>query len=84
MNVISHHTSIHSTDLFCISVVFLTFLEIIKHDMLKMLLFSLLFSILKWLLKNSPILIFFLKMHVDMIAATKQSNKIVSNEVKDN
>ena len=27
---------------------------------------------------------FFLKMHVDMIAATKQSNKIVSNEVKDN
>lgn len=27
---------------------------------------------------------FFEKMHVDMLAATKQSNKIVSNEVKDN
>ena len=26
----------------------------------------------------------FLKMHTDMTAATSQSNKIVSNEVKDN
>ena len=40
-------------------------------------------SILKWLHKSSPILIFFL-MQADMITVTIQSNKIVLNEVKDN
>ena len=40
----------------CFSCIF-TFLEIIKHNMLKMLLFFLPHSILNWLPKNSPILI---------------------------
>ena len=61
-----------------------TFLEIIKHNVLKMLLF-LPWSVLKWLHRNSPILVsFFLKMHADMTAVTIQSNKLISNEVKDN
>ena len=48
-------------------------------------------SILKWLHKNSNTNFqntnfdkFFLKMYADMTAVTIQSNKIVSNEVKDN
>ena len=42
-------------------------------------------SILKWLHKNSPVLIKFLfLMHTDRTAVTIQSNKIVSNEVQDN
>ena len=41
-------------------------------------------SILNWLHNNSPILIKFFLMHTDMTANTIQSNKIVSNEVKDN
>ena len=51
----------------------------------KMLLF-LQSSILKWLHKNSPILIsfFFFLTQADMTAVTIQSNKIVSNEVEDN
>ena len=49
----------------------------------KMLLFSSIF-ILKWLHTNSPVLISFFKMHADMTAVTIQSDKIVSNEVKDN
>ena len=57
--LISHSTSsIHCTSLFCISVVFLwniTFLEIIKHNMPKML--HIPSSILKWLHKNSSVLI---------------------------
>ena len=39
-------------------------------------------STLKWLYKNSPILVSFLKMHTDVTAVTVQSNKIVLNEVK--
>ena len=46
--------------------------------------FSLSSSILKWLHKISPILISFLKMNAEMAVVTIQSNKIVSNEVKDN
>ena len=49
--------------------------------MLKILLFSSIFSI-QMAHKNLPILIF-LKMHTDMTSVTIQSNKIVSNEVKD-
>ena len=57
---ISHSTfSILCTNLFlCFSCVF-TFLEIIKHNMPKMLLFFFHLQLLKWLHKNSPILISF-------------------------
>ena len=41
-------------------------------------------SILKWVHKNSPILIRFFLMHADMTAVPIQSNDIVLNEVKDN
>ena len=74
--------SIHCTNLFLHFSCVFTFLEIIKHNMPKMLLFFLPSSIFKWLHKNSPMLIFFLNArwydncHI-------QSNKIVSNEVKD-
>ena len=54
----------------------------IKHNMPKM--YFLPSSILKWLHKNSPILIYiYFLMHDDMTAVTMQSNKIPSNEVKD-
>ena len=84
MSFFSHHTSIHSTNLFCISVAFLTFLEIIKHDIKKILLFSSIFNVkiatqkfthFDGLKKKN--------MCADMIAAKKQSNQIVSNEVKE-
>ena len=48
-----------------------TFLKIIKHNMLKMLIFFS-SSVLKWLYKNSTIFLFF-KMHSDMTAVTIQS-----------
>ena len=42
-------------------------------------------SILKWLHKNSPILMGFFFLHdAGMTAATVQCNKIVLNEIKDN
>ena len=43
--------------------------------------FSSIFNI-KMANENSPVLVFFI--HADMTAVTVQSNKIVSNEVKDN
>ena len=77
---ISHSTfSIRCTNLFlCLSSIY-TFLEIIKHDLLKC--HFLPFSILECLPQNSPILMFVL-MHADMNTVTIQSNKIVCNEVK--
>ena len=71
--------SIHCTNLTLHFSCILTFLEIIKDDMQKMLLFSTL--ILIWLHKNSIVFIFL--MHTDMTAVTKQSYKIISNEIKD-
>ena len=64
---ISHSTfSIHRTNPFlCFSGIF-TFLEITKHNYAKSVAFFLPSSILKWLHKNSPILISFFKMHVDI------------------
>ena len=57
------------------------FLEIIKHNMLKMLLFFISnIEMATWKFISFD---FFL-MHIDMTAVTIQSNKIVSNEVKDN
>ena len=54
---ISHSIfSIHCTNVFLYFSCVFTFLEIIKHDMPKMLLFFLPSSILKWLHKNLPIL----------------------------
>ena len=65
----------------CFSHVF-TFLEIIKHDMPKMCSFFP-SSILKWLHKNSPILMVSLDA-CWWTAIAIQSNKIVLSEVKDN
>ena len=75
--------SIHCTNLFlCFSCVF-TFLEIIKHNMPKMLLFSSIFNIKMTTQKNHQFWCL-LKMHADTTAVTIQFNKMVSNEVKDN
>ena len=80
---ISHSTfSIHHANLFlCFSCVF-SFLEVIKYNMPRMLLFPSIFYI-KMATQKSPILMFFKKC-TDMTAVTIQSNKIVSKEVKDN
>ena len=83
---ISHSAfSIHCTNLFFLrcSCVF-TFLEIIKHNMPKMLLFFLPSSILKWLHKNWPILLSLFLNARWYGSCHIQSNKIVSNEVKGN
>ena len=61
-----------------------TIVEIIKHDMLNMLLFSSIFNIKMATQKFTSFdKFFFFLMHADMTAVTIQSNKIVSNEVKD-
>ena len=57
------------------------FLEIIKHNMLKMLLFSSLVNIKMSTQKST---VKKKNLHVDMTAVTIQSNKIVLNEVKEN
>ena len=55
--LISHSTfSIHSTNLFLSFRCIFTFLGIIKHNVSKMLRYRLSYSILKWLHKNSSIL----------------------------
>ena len=80
--LISHSSfSMHKTFFFFLhfSLTFI-FLEIIKHNMPKCY-FILPSSMLKWLHKNSPVLISTFKMHTDMTAVTIQSNRIVSNEV---
>ena len=78
---ISHSIFTHCTSLFfCFSCV-LTFLEIIKHNMLKMCVFSSIFNIKM----ATQIFTNFDKnflMHTDMTAVTIQSNKIVSSELK--
>ena len=75
--------SVHCTNLFLRFGCVFTFLEIIKHNMPKMLLFSSIFNI-KRLHKNSPTLIsLFLNAH-GYDSCHIQSNKTVSNEVKDN
>ena len=52
--------------------------------MLKMLLFSSIFSIKMATQKFTNFDKFYFKMHADMTAVTVQFNKIVLNEVKDN
>ena len=74
--------TLHKSLFVCFSCVF-TFLEILQHNIPKML-HIFFHPVLKWLHKNSPILVSFLKMHSDMAAVTMQSNKTVTNEVKDN
>ena len=60
-----------------------TFLEIIKHKCVENVAFSFILNI-KMAINNSPISIFLKKMYTNTAAVTIQSNKIVSNEVKDN
>ena len=60
-----------------------TFLEIIKHKCVEHVAFSFILNI-KMAINNSLISIFKKKKYTDTTAVTIQSNKIVSNEVKDN
>ena len=73
---------LHKSFFVCFSCVF-TFLEIIRHNMLKILH---IFSHLQYKngYKKSPILGRFFLMHADKTAVTMQSKKTVLNEVKDN
>ena len=75
------HTREKSFLFWCFSCVY-TFLEIIEHTIPQMLL--LLFHLENWsgYTKFTNFDFFFL-MHADMMAVTKQSNKVVLNEVKD-
>ena len=68
LHSVSHSTfPRHYTNLFLHFTCIFTFLEIIKHNMLRVLLFFLPFSILKLLHKNSLIWCFFFKkMHSDI------------------
>ena len=80
----SHNTSsIHDTNLFLHFSWVFTFIEI-KHNMLKMLLFSSIFNITMATQNFTNFGKFFFLIHADTTAVTIQSNKIVSNEVKDN
>ena len=81
---ISHSTfSIHYTNLFLRFSCIFTFLEVIKHKMPKMLLFSSIFNIKIATQKFTSFNVFFLNAHW-YDSCHIQSNKIVSNEVKDN
>ena len=86
------HSSFSANLCLCFSCIFI-FLDILnmpkmgyayyaKHNMPKMFLFSFVFNI-KMATQKFTSLIHFLKMHTDMSAVTMQSNKIVSNEIKD-
>ena len=61
-----------------------TFLEIIKHNMPKMLLFSNILHFGKMATQKFTNFDEFFLMHTDMTVVTIQSNKIVSKEVKNN
>ena len=80
----------HSTVCICCTNLFVrfsyvfTFLKIIKHDMPKILPFFLPSSTLRWLHKNSPIFISLFLNACWYDSCHIQSNKTVSNEVKDN
>ena len=83
IHLISRSTfSKHCTNLFLHFSCVFTFLEIIKHNMPKMLLFSSIFNIKISTQKCTNFDDFL--MHTNMTAVTIQCNKIISNEVKDN
>ena len=77
-----HHSNYAARILYCISVVFFTFLEIIKHTMPKILIFSSIFYIRMTIQKftNFDKFFFFLK----TLLYDSCRNTIVLNEVKGN
>ena len=75
--------ALHKSLCVCVFHCVFTFLEIIKYNMLEMLHIFSHFSF-KMAKQNFTSFAKYFLMHADMTGATIQSNKIISNEIKDN